>query len=996
MRGHFLALTVALLGLVPAVPASAANPPVSRAVAAVLPTASPTARLSAASPIKDEHVRAVQGTLHARAIPDQMPAWAQPGAPASASKSRLSPATSNPNAFLTLPYVGWHSTTSIFDHCNPDYTTDGRVCRFDGAIGWKTNGVDPSFALGYAGTPGGTDYLYYDGHNGIDYSMFYENVYASADGVARLVGIDSINPCFGQTIIVDHPNGYSTRYAHLSALYVTQGATVARGQVIAQSGNTGCSSGPHLHFGTYITSSWTAIDPWGWWGAPGADPWSSDPGNLWLTGLAQYPVPTAPSNVTAAALGNNSASVSWTPPAFDGGSAITGYTVTSSPAGITASAPGTATTATVNNLPGGTAYTFTVAASNVAGKGLASSPSNSIGIAQVWSASFDLSMVPNSFPVNESQSFTIQATNNGTQTWPAGGTNPVHLGLHFATSAGGFPNFIRSGLTAWLTDERFSLPGDVAPGQTVSLTVNPTAPATAGSILLEAEMVKEGQFWFDQWLSTAVHVTPAVWAAGYDLSAMPRNWSPNQVQSFPVKVVNTGNQTWRAGGATPVRLGTHFATAMGGYKSGSWLTDQRTVLPNDVPPGGRAMLTVTAQAPSNPGTVLEVEMVLETRFWFSDWAPLKTIAGVGTWNANYDLSVAPRTWTAGQTQTFNVSVTNTGNQVWPAVGSTPVRLGFHFASAPGGYPVYPWLTDQRVSLPVNLAPGASVTIPVSLTAPATAIANVLEVEAVKEQQFWFNEWSAVAVSQTNPVWDAGYDLSQAPRTWVPNQTQTFTVNVTNQGNQTWPAGGASPVRLGLHFATRDGGYPVQFKSGMTTWLTDQRVALPNDVAPGASALLTVTATAPPSWSFNTLEVEMVKEQAFWFQDWAPLTIIPAPALWAANYDITGAPRTWAPGRTQTFNVTVVNTGSTLWPSGGTYPVRLALHFTNAEGGFSNFANWATDQRFSLSADVPPGASASLTVAVTAPAGAVPLVLEAELVQEQVAWMNAWAALATGS
>jgi hypothetical protein len=46
--------------------------------------------------------------------------------------------------------------------------------------------------------------------------------------------------------------------------------------------------------------------------------------------------------------------------------------------------------------------------------------------------------------------------------------------------------------------------------------------------------------------------------------------------------------------------------------------------------------------------------------------------------------------------------------------------------------------------------------------------------------------------------------------------------------------------------------------------------------------------------------------------------------------------------------------------------------------------------------VPPGASASLTVAVTAPAGAVPLVLEAELVQEQVAWMNAWAALATGS
>ena len=987
MRAHFLALTVAFMAMIPAVPASAANPSSAPALPAAIP---------ASSPIKDEHVRPVKGTLHAQAIPDQMPAWAHPGTPASATRSRLA-AASNPNAFLTLPYVGWHSTTSVFDHCNPDYTTDARVCRFDGALGSRSYGVDPSFSLGYAQTPGGGDYLYYDGHNGIDYGMAYENVYAAADGVARLVGIDSINPCFGQTIIVDHPNGYSTRYGHLSALYVAQGAGVTRGQVIAQSGNTGCSSGPHLHFGTYITSSWTAIDPWGWWGAPGADPWPSDAGNLWLTGVAQYPVPSAPGNVTAAAVGNNAATVSWAPPAFDGGNAITGYTVTSSPAGITASAPASATSATVNNLPGGTAYTFTVAANNAAGKGAASSPSNSIGIAQVWSASFDLSNVPGSFPVKESQSFVIQATNNGTQIWPAGGSNPVRLGLHFATSPGGFPNYIKSGLTAWLSDERFSLPGDVAPGQTVSLNVTPTAPATSGSLLLEAEMVKEQQFWFDQWLSSSVRVLPAVWAAGYDLSAMPRNWSPNQVQTFTVKVVNTGNQTWRAGSATPVHLGLHFANAIGGYPSGSWLSDQRVALPSDVPPGGRAMLTVTTQAPSNPGVVLEAEMVLETQFWFSDWAPLKTILGSPTWNASYTMSGAPRTWTPGQTQTFTVTVTNTGNQVWPAGGSTPVRLGFHFAKAAGGYPAYPsWLTDQRVSLPVNLAPGASVSVPVSLTAPATAIPNVLEVEAVKEQQFWFNEWSPVAVIQTNPVWAAGYDLTQAARTWTPSQTQTFTVTVTNLGNQTWPAGGASPVHLGLHFATRDGGYPVQFKSGMTTWLSDQRFVLPNDVAPGASAAVTVSATAPATWAFNTLEFEMVKEQAFWFQDWAPLTNIPAPLVLSASYDITGAPRTWAPGHTQTFQVTVVNTGSVAWPSGGAYPVHLALHFANAEGGIGNYAGWATDQRFSLPVDVPPGASASLTVAVTPPAGAVPLVLEAELVQEQVAWMNAWAALATGS
>src|SRR5438105_15468698 len=107
MRAHFLALTVAFLAMIPAVPASAANPTSARAVAAAAP---------ASSPIKDEHVRPVNGTLHANAIPDQMPGWAQPGAPASATRSRLATA-SNPNAFLTLPYVGWHSTTSVFDHC---------------------------------------------------------------------------------------------------------------------------------------------------------------------------------------------------------------------------------------------------------------------------------------------------------------------------------------------------------------------------------------------------------------------------------------------------------------------------------------------------------------------------------------------------------------------------------------------------------------------------------------------------------------------------------------------------------------------------------------------------------------------------------------------------------------------------------------------------------------------------------------------------------------
>lgn len=125
-----------------------------------------------------------------------------------------------------------------------------------GVLRWPLDSVkitqefgDTAFAKsgGYAGK----------GHNGVDFRAPNGTpVKAALSGVIKGVGnTDTVCPgaSYGKWVLIEHGNGLSTLYAHLSLIKVSEGEGVATGGIIGYSGETGYATGPHLHFTVYAT-----------------------------------------------------------------------------------------------------------------------------------------------------------------------------------------------------------------------------------------------------------------------------------------------------------------------------------------------------------------------------------------------------------------------------------------------------------------------------------------------------------------------------------------------------------------------------------------------------------------------------------------------------------------------------------------------------------------------------------------------------------------------
>eukprot|EP01132_Coremiostelium_polycephalum_P000326 gene326-417_t len=84
-------------------------------------------------------------------------------------------------------------------------------------------------------------------HEGLDFAAPRGTpIYATGDGVVKEVIRSATG--YGNQVVISHGYGFSTRYAHMQSFKVTPNAPVKRGQCIGYVGNTGCTSGPHLHY----------------------------------------------------------------------------------------------------------------------------------------------------------------------------------------------------------------------------------------------------------------------------------------------------------------------------------------------------------------------------------------------------------------------------------------------------------------------------------------------------------------------------------------------------------------------------------------------------------------------------------------------------------------------------------------------------------------------------------------------------------------------------
>jgi subtilisin family serine protease len=465
----------------------------------------------------------------------------------------------------------------------------------------------------------------------------------------------------------------------------------------------------------------------------------------------------------------------------------------------------------------------------------------------------------------------------------------------------------------------------------------------------------------------------------YDASALPTAAKAASAFTGRVTVTNTSSFTWRAANPSAVRLEWGWLDAAGQGVAG---LGGVMPLPADMPVGASATLTGSIAAPAVPAATvgptpftLRLDLVRDgvTAFSEKGVTALAVPVAVGSgFGATYAPVAQAATFDSGTTGALEVRVTNSGTVAWPAAGSNPMRLSYHWLKD-GAVVVWDGL---RGVLPADVAPGATVTLSLSVLPPEQAGTYTLRLDLVHEGIAWL---SGLGVAPTDiaasvrSAYVAMYTTGTLP-VLLPGGRTVLPVSVTNTGTVPWNSTGSAPMRIATH---------VHDAAGNVVIWDGIRTLLAQDLAAGAKLDTQVTVDAPLAAGSYKVRVDVVREGIAWLSGLGVATG-DATLLVAADYRAelpTGA--LTVSRSAPTVSVAVKNLGLATWTVSTLAPLNLSAHWFDSAG---NTLVW-DGPRTPLAQVVAPGATVTVPVALgTPPEGAA--FVQIDLVSEGVRWFGA--------
>ena len=316
----------------------------------------------------------------------------------------------------------------------------------------------------------------------------------------------------------------------------------------------------------------------------------------------------------------------------------------------------------------------------------AAGAAHAVNVAGFVSHTIPANMVP-----GQPYTITVTMQNTGTTTWTAAGNYKL---ASIQPGSNGSPSGIM-------------VPNPVAPSQTVVFSMNMTAPAAAGIYNFQYRMLQDGVEWI--WESTPMPVFQ-VKVGIPDAAFVSQEVLPGMIPgtTYPVRVTmqNTGGTVWSPGS---ISLGSQNP-----QDNTTWGLS-RVALPQSVAPGASVDFNFNATAPATTGTHnFQWRIVQGASTWIGQ-ASTNVAVPVAPDDAAFVSQSVPAIMVPGQTYSVSVTLQNTGASTWSP-------SAHHRLSSQNPQDNILWGLS-RVELPGPVAPGATVTIPFTIVAPAAGVHN---------------------------------------------------------------------------------------------------------------------------------------------------------------------------------------------------------------------------------------------------------------------------------